>query len=425
MAEDLKISQLPAVTNPTGAEMLPAAVPGSGGSANTNGKLTLEQIVEKSQAGMVSEETWNAERKQFTLTGYIANDDGRVVGSDTAWSDVSDLAAGNFSLHTEFIPVNRKYDIKVYSRPTTIQSAVAFYDANQKFISCYKTETTPSDFYEWTYAKADIPADAVFFRLSSYVDKGQKLPWYIHAPNIESREGATSDAIAKGKVALFDDMWVKLTGGFTTIDRTTNPAKPYICNGVPLSYEDALVVAKYGNYEMAMNILDNRSWGTRDKIPTLKATLPTIGINGLDYPEIAWHPIGLRKIQFSVSPNNFSFILAGNLVLTRADLEEIADVLVPSKQCHQIGTMNGDMPYATGLHTLWIKGIDHNIAINLTALKLECWQYLVTNAANGTTVITVTVHPTVYAKLADTANTEWHAVMTAAAAKNISFATNA
>lgn len=71
----------------------------------------------------------------------------------------------------------------------------------------------------------------------------------------------TLEQIVKGKVALFDDMWVKLTNGFTSIDRVTNPAKPYICNGVPLSYEDALVVAKYGNYEMAMNILDNRSWG--------------------------------------------------------------------------------------------------------------------------------------------------------------------
>lgn len=35
----------------------------------------------------------------------------------------------------------------------------------------------------------------------------------------------------------------------------------------------------------------------------------------------------------------------------------------------------------------------------------------------------INVHPDVYAKLTDTANTEWNAVLTAAAAKNISFAT--
>ena len=38
---------------------------------------------------------------------------------------------------------------------------------------------------------------------------------------------------------------------------------------------------------------------------------------------------------------------------------------------------------------------------------------------------TVTVHPTVYAKLTDTTNTQWHKVLTDALAKNITFATTA
>lgn len=56
-------------------------------------------------------------------------------------------------------------------------------------------------------------------------------------------------------------------------------------------------------------------------------------------------------------------------------------------------------------------------------LSLYSCDYMVMNAANGSTPITITVHPDVYAKLTDTTNTEWHAVLTAAAAKNISFAT--
>lgn len=44
------------------------------------------------------------------------------------------------------------------------------------------------------------------------------------------------------------------------------------------------------------------------------------------------------------------------------------------------------------------------------------------NAAN-TSAITITVHPDVYAKLTDESNAEWYAVLTAAAAKNITFAT--
>ena len=58
-------------------------------------------------------------------------------------------------------------------------------------------------------------------------------------------------------------------------------------------------------------------------------------------------------------------------------------------------------------------------------LSLASLQYMVTNGANNATPITVTVHPTVYAKLTDTANAEWYAVLTAAAAKKISFATTA
>lgn len=55
-------------------------------------------------------------------------------------------------------------------------------------------------------------------------------------------------------------------------------------------------------------------------------------------------------------------------------------------------------------------------------LSLASLQYLVNNAAN-TTAITVTVHPQVYAKLTDESNAEWNAVLTAAEARQIEFAT--
>lgn len=55
-------------------------------------------------------------------------------------------------------------------------------------------------------------------------------------------------------------------------------------------------------------------------------------------------------------------------------------------------------------------------------LSLESLQYLITNAAN-TSAITVTVHDDVYAKIQDESQTEWHALIEAAAAKQITFAT--
>lgn len=55
-------------------------------------------------------------------------------------------------------------------------------------------------------------------------------------------------------------------------------------------------------------------------------------------------------------------------------------------------------------------------------LSLESLQYLITNAAN-TSSITVTVHADVYAKIQDETQTEWHALIATAQEKNITFAT--
>lgn len=384
--------------------------------------------------GKLDTSTWNAdkaerdaerdaERKQFTLIGYITSDNGRVLGSNAVWSDISDLAAGNYSLHTEFIPVNRKYDIKVYSRPTPFHSAVAFYDANQNFISCHKVETTPSDFYEWTYVKGDIPADAVFFRLSSYVDKGLKLPWYIHAPNIESREGATSDAIAKSKVALFDDMWIAAgyeSGAyFTSIDRTTDPTKPYVCNTLHLTYDEAHEVLQCSTPDL--NLYTRDSIYAKTLIYRYNGWFGVNRVNTFNRSQLIASSCH-RLIVLRISDDNSEMICSKGAILFG--------------NCSKLETVLGVINIAAAQHIIYkqlpalvnvkFKGLNANFGLpDSPLLSLESLQYLVTNAANGTTAITVTVHPTVYAKLTDTSNTEWHAVMTAAVAKNISFATNA
>ena len=56
------------------------------------------------------------------------------------------------------------------------------------------------------------------------------------------------------------------------------------------------------------------------------------------------------------------------------------------------------------------------------AISYASMEYLISNAANSN-AITITVHPDVYAKLTDEANAEWHALLAAAAEKNITFAT--
>lgn len=69
------------------------------------------------------------------------------------------------------------------------------------------------------------------------------------------------------------------------------------------------------------------------------------------------------------------------------------------------------------LHSLkW----DVNFA-SCASLSLASIDYLITNRA-GTNGITVTLHPTVYDKIMDEANEEWHALLDKAASKNITIA---
>lgn len=77
------------------------------------------------------------------------------------------------------------------------------------------------------------------------------------------------------------------------------------------------------------------------------------------------------------------------------------------------------------LETVYISYLTKSLSLSDSPLlSLASLQYLVDNATN-TSAITVTVHPTVYAKLTDTANAEWHKVLADAAEKNIAFATTA
>ena len=75
------------------------------------------------------------------------------------------------------------------------------------------------------------------------------------------------------------------------------------------------------------------------------------------------------------------------------------------------------------LQDIRIKSLADNFSIpDSPLLSLESMQYLINNAAN-TSAITVTVHADVYAKINDETNTDWHALLTLAQEKQITFAT--
>ena len=75
-------------------------------------------------------------------------------------------------------------------------------------------------------------------------------------------------------------------------------------------------------------------------------------------------------------------------------------------------------------HLLFHLRSSYNVNIkDSPKLNLASLQELASYSQRLSSTATVTVHPTVYAKLTDTTNTQWHKVLTDALAKNITFAT--
>lgn len=79
----------------------------------------------------------------------------------------------------------------------------------------------------------------------------------------------------------------------------------------------------------------------------------------------------------------------------------------------------------TALETCYLRGIKVNISLQWSPLlSLASLQYIIQYRGNGTTPITITVHPTVFAKLTDNVNyPTWYAVAQDALTKFITFAT--
>lgn len=77
----------------------------------------------------------------------------------------------------------------------------------------------------------------------------------------------------------------------------------------------------------------------------------------------------------------------------------------------------------TSLVRVSLRGVKYDISFSDSPLiSLESLQFMITNAAN-TSPITVTVHADVYTKIQDEGQVDWHALIEAATAKQITFAT--
>lgn len=215
------------------------------------------------------------------------------------------------------------------------------------------------------------------------------------------------------KKRLFIDLFNNAAAGYGSYNPAKAPdaTKPFQLYDMWLTYDEAVET-----YNQWINV----AYSSAQPSPKVRALLPiSVGASGfggyLTENAKFFGAINLEVVAFSgfrtyFKSDNYSF-----------------------QECAKLRSILGNIVYNTvattvfkgcsALTSITIYELHKNISFSQSPLlSLDSMSFMVQNATN-TEAITITVHPDVYAKLTDETNTEWHAVLTAAAAKNISFAT--
>jgi hypothetical protein len=225
-----------------------------------------------------------------------------------------------------------------------------------------------------------------------------------------------------GKLALFADMWNNGWGDYGGYypDTAPDPAKPFKGNDLWMTYEEALTVDRESSGSNYLRDYSHAQCTARTFYP--------ISTHGGSYAQES-------KYAF-VGCVNLEVIRFKGTIYTGLG----QDCFYKCNKLKKIVGGGGLRPMHKDVFNLEaIEDFNAVISSDLNLSKaskvsLATLQYLVQHAVNGNTAITVTVHANVYAKL--TGNTtnaaagaltsgelaQWQAVVTAAAAKNISFA---
>ncbi len=235
------------------------------------------------------------------------------------------------------------------------------------------------------------------------------------------------------KRAVFNDMFNLAAGsdGGYKPSEAPDPAKPYLLNTLWLSYEEAVKIyaingADAGRYQPNIS----RRYSHYNGAPLVNSVRTLFKVCGhSQYYGMFFGDVELEVVNVDIS-GSLAWVFRGNsklkTVLGTVEISEVTSGDNLIWDCALLEDVN-------------LKGLRNNIRMRgCPKLSLATMQYLVNNASTAITAekpVVVTVHADVFAKLTgDTTNeaaaaltddekTAWAAVLTAACAKNISFAT--
>lgn len=234
---------------------------------------------------------------------------------------------------------------------------------------------------------------------------------------------------------LFDDMWIRagyMDGvHYSSVDRINHPDEPYILNGIPNSYEDALYIYQI-SAGITGDVTDNKVVRNLFMKVKCKTLFPLIVGPG------KW--VTLRQL-YSQSSVEVIRIVAGSSAIP------MGSNYSAFYQCNNLREIMPTIDYYVDDINAFIgcSNLEEvRIAMSGSTLNLKdspklsytSVAFIINNRCGSvSTILTVTVHPNVYAKLTgDTSNAavsaltdeekeQWTALIPLAQSKNITFVT--
>lgn len=250
------------------------------------------------------------------------------------------------------------------------------------------------------------------------------FPFALNGANGAVKASKIKDFVKPDLKQVFVDLWTQC---YDCQYDATKGDKPFTCNGLDLSYSDAVKIYN------APRLTYNNIAGFTNLLGQIRTIIIGSDGSGGTLPSFvnAFRTSSLEVIRVSSDTSTAYVDTIAYAFYQCVLLKRILGVIAFN---YGKGDANNAFTGCVKLTDVSIRGLKQNVAFSDSLLlSLSSLKFLVTNAIN-TNNITVTVHADVYAKLTgDTTNAaaaaltaselaKWQQVATDAAAKNISFA---
>lgn len=331
----------------------------------------------------LDKEKWDAEHEQFTIKGYFLGKTGVI---NKSVSDVTGI--------TPLLPLSKTFPIVLKNvRAYNNAVAVGFYDATGAFISYPEgIEDLNGDFI---INSGQYPENACFFRVCTEKTGSS----YSNGNTIEAHNDAATQAIRASKLALFVDEFNAAAGINGKYDPKNAPDAnhPFYLNTLWLTYNEAVasmahineIYLRGGgsmlNLSLRTNMLSAKAlptgWGTGfvklDGVCSYSGAIEVLNVGNITVEEsdtLSTFAYGCTKLHTILGQIDLLYVKA---------IKANAFTLSPKLQEVRLYRIKASVNFK-----------------DCPLLSLASFQYMVDHAYNKS-AITVTVHPTVYAKLTD------------------------